>query len=151
MHSACIVTYRGAPGSDRRANLDAVLAWLARSPDLGTIVVEQDTHPRLAPPLPHPGARVVFAYNAGPFNRAWGLNVGARMSAAAMLAFGDADVVLPGGLGAAIVAVVRAAVPQPVLAQLEEEHDRLVLEHEPARREWLGTGLVLAASCRERV
>ena len=42
MHSACIVTYRGAPGSDRRANLDAVLAWLARSPDLGTIVVEQD-------------------------------------------------------------------------------------------------------------
>ena len=86
MDAACIVTYRGAPGSDRRANLDAVLAWLARSPDLGTIVVEQDTHPRLAPPLPHPGARVVFAYNAGPFNRAWGLNVGARMSAAAAVA-----------------------------------------------------------------
>lgn len=109
MHSACIVTYRGAPGSDRRANLDAVLAWLARSPDLATIVVEQDTHPRLDPPLPHPGARVVFAYNAGPFNRAWGLNVGARMSAAAMLAFGDADVVLPGGLGAAIALGARQA------------------------------------------
>lgn len=109
MHSACIVTYRGAPGSDRRANLDAVLAWLARSPDLGTIVVEQDTHPRLVPPLPHPGARVVFAYNAGPFNRAWGLNVGARMSAATMLAFGDADVVLRGGLGAAIALGARQA------------------------------------------
>jgi len=102
VHSACIVTCRGAPGSDRRANLDAVLAWLARSPDVETIVVEQDTHARLAPPLPHPRARVVFAYNAGPFNRAWGLNVGARMTAAGVLAFGDADVVMAGGLGPAV-------------------------------------------------
>ena len=37
MHAACIVTYRGAPGSDRRANLDAVLAWLARTPDLSLL------------------------------------------------------------------------------------------------------------------
>lgn len=107
MQPCCIVTYRGAPGSEGRANLDAVLAWLARSPDHETIVVEQDTHPRLAPPLPHPGARVVFAYNAGPFNRAWGLNVGAQLSAASVLAFGETDVVVPGGLGAALSACAR--------------------------------------------
>lgn len=109
MQPVCIVTHRGAPGSDRRANLDAVLAWLARSPELDTIVVEQDTHPRLAPPLPHPGARIVFAYNAGPFNRAWGLNVGARMSTAAVLAFGDADVVVRGGLASAFALCSRQA------------------------------------------
>ncbi len=109
MHPGCIVTYRGAPGSNRRANLDAVLAWLAHSPDLETIVVEQDAHPRLAAPLPHPRARVVFAYNAGPFNRAWGLNVGARMSEAGVLAFGDADVVMPGAFGPAVTRSAREA------------------------------------------
>ena len=109
MHPGCIVTYRGAPGSNRRANLDTVLAWLARSPDLETIVVEQDAHPRLAAPLPHPRARVVFAYNAGPFNRAWGLNVGARMSEADVLAFGDADIVMPGTLVPAATRFAREA------------------------------------------
>ena len=49
------------------------------------IVVEQDAYPRLAPPLAHPGARVVFAYNAGPFNKAWALNVGARVAAGDVL------------------------------------------------------------------
>ena len=101
MTASAIVTYRGAPGSERRANLDAVLAWLARTPEIEVVVVEQDTHPRLLPPLAHDGARVVFAYNGGPFNKAWGLNVGARASAGGVLLFGDADVIVPGGLGAA--------------------------------------------------
>jgi hypothetical protein len=116
---ACIVTYRGAPGTDRRANLDAVLAWLARDPALETIVVEQDAHPRLAPPLAHPGARVVFAYNAGPFNKAWGLNVGARLAEAGVLVFGDADVIVPGGLG-------EAAAHCAHHAQLAKPYRRLV-------------------------
>lgn len=101
MSASAIVTYRGVPGSERRANLDAVLAWLARTPQIEVVVVEQDTHPRLAPPLAHPGASVVFAYNAGPFNKSWGLNVGARVSGGGVLLFGDADVIVPGGLAAA--------------------------------------------------
>jgi hypothetical protein len=105
----CIVTYRGASGSDRRANLDAVLAWLADMPDLDTLVVEQDMYPRLAPPLPHLGARVVFAYNPGPFNKAWGLNVGARLAGADVLLFGDADVIVPGGLDEAATLCTRLA------------------------------------------
>ena len=116
---ACILTYRGASGSDRRANLDAVLAWLAREPALEVIVVEQDAHPRLAAPLAHPAARIVFAYNAGPFNKAWGLNVGARVSEAGVLLFGDADVIVPGGLGEAAAMCARHA-------QLAKPYRRLV-------------------------
>lgn len=101
MQASAIVTYRGAAGSDRAANLDAVLRWLAGTPRLEVLVVEQDAHPRLEAPLAHPGARVVFAYNPGPFNKAWGLNVGARHASGGVLLFGDADVVVPGGLEAA--------------------------------------------------
>ena len=101
MVASAIVTYRGAPGSERRANLDAVLAWLKRTPEIEVVVVEQDAFPRLLPPLAHDGARVVFAYNAGPFNKSWGLNVGARASGGSVLLFGDADVIVPGGLSAA--------------------------------------------------
>ena len=78
MHPGCIVTYRGAPGSNRRANLDTVLAWLARSPDLETIVVEQGDRPRLVASTAHPDARVVFAFRDGPLRKGWGRNVGAR-------------------------------------------------------------------------
>jgi len=101
MRTSAIVTYRGADGSDRRANLDAVLAWLAATPDVEAIVVEQDSFPRLVAPLPHPSARVVFAYNAGPFNKAWGLNVGARHASGGVFLLGDADVIVPGGLAQA--------------------------------------------------
>jgi hypothetical protein len=48
MRTSAIVTYRGADGSERRANLDAVLAWLAATPDVEAIVVEQDAFPRLS-------------------------------------------------------------------------------------------------------
>ena len=114
MRTSAIVTYRGADGSERRANLDAVLAWLARTPDTEAIVVEQDAFPRLAAPLPHPSARVVFAFNAGPFNKAWGLNVGARHAAGAVLALGDADVIVPGGIAqAASIAASSMQVVKP--------------------------------------
>lgn len=109
MPASAIVAYRGEPGSARRANLDAVLAWLARTPEIEVIVVEQDAYPRLASPLPHPGARVVFAYNAGPFNKAWALNVGARVAAGDVLLPGDADLLVPGGLVPAAALCAREA------------------------------------------
>ena len=40
----------------------------------------------------------MFAYHAGPFAKAWALNVGARLSEGGVLLFGDADVIVPGGL-----------------------------------------------------
>lgn len=131
MQASAIVTYRGEPGSDRRANLDAVLAWLAGMPGIETIVVEQGACPRLAPPLPHAGARTIFAYNAGPFNKAWGQNVGARHAAAGVLLFGDADVIVPGGLSAAVAHCHRDAQvvkPYRSLIDLTPDETRRVRE-----------------------
>lgn len=131
MRTSAILTYRGAAGGERRANLDAVLAWLRSSPDLEVVVVEQDTHPRLVPPLAHAAARVVFAYNAGPFNKAWGLNVGARHASGGVLLFGDADVVVPGGLSIAAAhcaASMQVVKPYRTLVDLTPDETRLVHE-----------------------
>jgi hypothetical protein len=154
MRTSAIVTYRGADGSERRANLDAVLAWLAATPELETLVVEQDAFPRLDAPLPHPSARVVFAYNAGPFNKAWGLNVGARHASGGVLLFGDADVIVPGGLAqtAAICASSMQVVkPYRTLVDLTLEESqgvrmgtRLTIDAEARRdRDAIGERLVL--------
>jgi len=94
MSATCIVTYRQGAGDARRANLHAVLARLARSPAIETIVVEQDAAPRLPEALPHPASRRVFVHNPGAFNKAWGFNVGARVARGDVLAFLDADVLI---------------------------------------------------------
>jgi hypothetical protein len=94
-----LITYRESADPARRANLDAVLGWLSRYPAFEVIVVEQDAAPRLEGPLPHPRVRVVFAYNPGPFNKSWGLNVAFRHSQLPVLAFGDADVLAGRALG----------------------------------------------------
>ena len=89
-----ILTWRDDASGQRRANLMAVLAWLAGHPQIEPILVEQDAVPRLDGALPHPHCMHVFAYNPGPFNKSWGLNVGFRRSTHAWLAFADADIVL---------------------------------------------------------
>ncbi len=96
MSASCILTYREGEGDGgaRRAGLEGVLARLARSPSIETVVVEQDRAPHLTGPLPHPHARVVFAGNPGPFNKGWGLNVGARIAHGSVLVFADADVLV---------------------------------------------------------
>ena len=156
MRTSAIVTYRGADGSERRENLDAVLAWLAATPDVEAIVVEQDRHPRLEAPLPHPTARVVFAYNAGPFNKAWGLNVGARHASGGVLAFGDADVIVPGGLAqaaATCASSMQVVKPYRTLVDLTPEEsarvrarggaERLELDAARRNRDAIGERLVL--------
>ncbi|MHB8447231.1 MAG: hypothetical protein ACYC9P_04840, partial [Rudaea sp.] len=97
-----ILTWRNSEDASRHANLFAVLAWLARHPQFEPILIEQDDAPRLQGPLPHPDCRHVFAYNPGPFNKSWGLNVGFRNSAHAWLAFADADLVLGAALADAL-------------------------------------------------
>ena len=131
MRTSAIVTYRGADAGERRANLDAVLGWLASTPEIEAIVVEQDAFPRLAAPLAHPAVRVVFAYNPGPFNKAWGLNVGARLASGTVLAFGDADVVGPGGLATAAghcLSGMQVAKPYTTLVDLTPDESRRVRE-----------------------
>lgn len=98
MTANIILTYRGDQSGRRYANLLAVLSFLAETPQWAVIIVEQGSVPQLTGPLPHPNCSLVFAYNPGPFNKAWGLNVGARRSNARVLLFSDADLLIPGML-----------------------------------------------------
>jgi len=102
--TAYIITYRAADDPARRANLEAVLAWLRLQPLAEVIVVEQDVAPTLGDLAPFPSLRSLFAYSPGPFNKSWGFNVGVRASRGSLLAFGDADVLcraLPTAVAAA--------------------------------------------------
>ncbi|MBS0558306.1 MAG: glycosyltransferase [Proteobacteria bacterium] len=96
-----IMTFRQGDGAQRRDNLVAVLAWLAQYPQFEPIVIEQDDAPRLQGALPHPACTQVFAYNPGPFNKSWGLNIGFRLSVNPWLVFADADIVLGDALAEA--------------------------------------------------
>jgi hypothetical protein len=92
-----LITYRESGSSERRENLLAVLRWLAQWPELQVVVVEQDSVPRLDRGIVgHGGVR--FAYNPGPFNKAWGLNVAASLTQRPLLAIADADLVVPHAL-----------------------------------------------------
>ncbi len=96
MSATIVLSYRADTTGDRHANLLAVLRWLARTPQFPVIVVEQDAVPRLAERLPHPACTVLFAYNPGPFNKGWGLNVGVRQAGTPVLMFCNADLLVQG-------------------------------------------------------
>ena len=131
VRASAILTYRDGAGGARRANLDAVVAWLLEAPGHEVIVVEQDVHPRLEAPMANPAARVVFAFNPGRFNRSWGLNVGARHANGGVLLFGEHDVVVPGGLAAAAghcAASVDLVKPYRTMVGLTPDETRLVHE-----------------------
>jgi hypothetical protein len=94
-----LITYRESGSADRRENLLALLRWLAQWPELEALVVEQDTVSRLDA-LPFGAA--CLAYNPGPFNKSWGLNVAARLAHKPILIAGDADVIAPHMLAEAV-------------------------------------------------
>ncbi len=87
-----VITYRDDGTAERRANLAAVLCWVGKLPAVEAIVVEQDAAPR-GSFVPQAGVRWEFAFNPGPFNKSWGLNIGARLTDVPLLAFGDADLI----------------------------------------------------------
>jgi len=89
---SALITYRENGSADRRENLFAVLRWLARWPEMQAIVVEQDTVSRLEG---LPFGTACIAYNPGPFNKGWGLNVAARLARSPILIVTDADVIAP--------------------------------------------------------
>jgi hypothetical protein len=90
-----LITYREAGSDERRDNLLAVISWLRQWPEIEVVVVEQDAVPRLDSPLEYGGGVARFAYNPGPFNKAWGLNVAVGFARGPLLAIGDADVIAP--------------------------------------------------------
>jgi hypothetical protein len=97
-----IITYRQNDSPDRRENLLALTHWLAQLPDIETIIVEQDTVPTLDAAVVPSTDQLIFAFNPGPFNRSWGLNIGARYATTEILALADADLLAPAGLYPAI-------------------------------------------------
>ena len=98
MNASFLITYCERSAA-QRSRLLTTVCWLAtEAPSLPLLVVEQGLYPRLTAALPHPLHQVRFCHNPHGFNRGWGLNVGARMSGAPVLVFGDADLLLPGRL-----------------------------------------------------
>jgi hypothetical protein len=79
----------------RAQNLAFMLAWYQRHFDWEWVVVEQDSEPRLPDQAPFPGLKHLFVRNSGPFNKAWGLNVGVHAAQSEVLYFCDADMLLP--------------------------------------------------------
>jgi GT2 family glycosyltransferase len=97
-----IITYRHNNSPDRLENFLAVTRWLAQLDDIETIIVEQDASPTLQPDAIPSADKYIFAFNPGPFNRSWGLNVGAKNATTEVLVLADADVLAPAGIYPAI-------------------------------------------------
>lgn len=123
-----LITYRESDSSERRENLFAVLRWLAQWPEIEVVVIEQDSVPRLEHDLPRAKGGVGFAYNPGPMNKAWGLNVAARVAHAPLLALGDADLIVPRALPEAAerCSPGRAVKPYRSIVDLSEDESRRV-------------------------
>jgi len=72
-------------------NLQDLERWRYR-----LVVVEQDCEPRIGPELCCFADRYIFAYNPGPYNRGWALNVGSNVAAATKcLCLMDGDILPP--------------------------------------------------------
>jgi len=93
MTTSYITTFRDS-GPYRLTNLLTVLHWL-RGFDLDQIiVVEQDQQSTLDEDLLPSNVQPVFCFNPGPFNRAWGMNVAARLAESDVLIVSDADMIM---------------------------------------------------------
>lgn len=98
MNATILMTYRES-SPERHQNLLTTARWLAaEAPQTQLLVMEQDSYPHLLAPLPHPHHKILFHYNPHGFNKAWGLNVAARLARTPVLVFTDADVIVPGRL-----------------------------------------------------
>ena len=103
MHAlSYLITFRESGSRDRRENLLAVLSWLGQWPEIDVVVVEQDAVPRLDGSLEYGAGVARFAYNPGPFNKSWGLNLAMGFARHSLLAVGDADVIAAQTFAAAV-------------------------------------------------
>ncbi len=133
-----LLTFSDRDGK-RLAPLKAVLAWLAALEDIEIVLVEQDDRPRVDPENLPPGIVYRFAFNDGPFNKSWGLNVAARIARHDLLVTGDADMILPGAALGRALAVCEsrfdAVNPYSHLVDLDERQTRSYLDGELALEE----------------
>jgi predicted glycosyltransferase involved in capsule biosynthesis len=99
VQASYLLTYRADDAGFRRRNLETILVWLstlACREALEVIVVEQSP----VPTLPRDGldsfanVRVLHAFNAGPFNKSWGLNLASRVANASWFFLADADLMI---------------------------------------------------------
>jgi len=88
-----VITYR-SDQEIRATNLFAVLRWLSELRDIEVVLVEQDRGPQLKAGALPANCTYHFVHNEGPFNKAWGLNVGFKQSSGTVIGFGDADMVM---------------------------------------------------------
>jgi GT2 family glycosyltransferase len=88
-----LTTFRGDGGA-RDRNLAAVLDWLHPIPEAEIIVVEQDRRPSMEAAVAARGMSHCFAFNPGPFNKSWGLNVGFRRCRGEVVVVADADIIM---------------------------------------------------------
>jgi glycosyltransferase involved in cell wall biosynthesis len=137
MSVSFITTLRIAE-EQRHRNFSFLLDWYGRQVDWEWVVVEQDHAPRLDESTLPRQAKRLFVVNSGPFNKAWGLNVGARAARGDLLFFCDADLLVePSALQTAAGLCARhvlAVNPYDRLADLDQiETERLLQGQEPPR------------------
>lgn len=155
MQATVMMTYRAGLTPDRYLNLVSTLQHFARYPHHEVIVVEQDRLPTLSERLPHPNCRVIFAYNPGPFNKAWGMNLAVRAAKHPVFVFTDADLLPPEKLdqyistfqsGYALVKPYRRVIdltPEQTQGAREGKIDLSSLTSMPQDRTGIGEHLVL--------
>lgn len=78
-----------------RRNLELVLEWLPGVRPLKIIVVEHGPVRNLFPSNLPAGTTCRFLHDDGPFNKGRAMNAGFRLSDGGVVAFGDADMVMP--------------------------------------------------------
>lgn len=131
MKASYIITFRKDHGR-RLANLIAVLDWLSWFQDMEVVLVEQDAVYTLEDVKLPSNCGVVFARNAGPFNKAWGFNVGYRHAGGNVLAFGDADMIMKRGALAACFEACRrrsdAINPYDNMIDLTPEESEIIFQ-----------------------
>jgi hypothetical protein len=87
-----VITFRSNLET-RAANLCAVLSWLSQIRNMEVVLVEQDRTPQVTTDTLPSNCTHYFVHNEGPFNKAWGSNVGFKQSSGVVVGFGDADLV----------------------------------------------------------
>jgi predicted glycosyltransferase involved in capsule biosynthesis len=100
VQASYIITFRADVEGYRRRNLETTLAWLStlRSRnELQVIVIEQSRTPTInaADDELFQQVELLHAFSDRPFNKSWGLNIGARLAKTQCLFFADADMIIP--------------------------------------------------------
>jgi len=85
-----IISYRHS--NERLNNLKRTLEWINRFTGAEIIVVEQDSHSKIADL--HLACKHVFVKSKMPFNKAWGFNIGMKMANSGIIVFGDSDLIM---------------------------------------------------------